>query len=76
MTMVDDADTLGEYHARQRANMAEGDAASAKSALWNTQSRLRNVRKRLERALGLLAAGDDSAARSEIQAALNELGRL
>lgn len=72
----DVAGNLAEYHARQRANMASDEAASAQYALSNVRNRIRTAKGRLEKALKLLDEGTTAAARGEIEAVLADLEKL
>lgn len=68
--------SLSEYHARQRAVAAEGEAARASASARDVRGALRDVEKRLRRVLEKLDEGDASEARAGIEAALEKLGRI
>lgn len=67
---------LGEYHARQRARMAEDQAQNAKASASSARRSLREIEKRLRAVLARLDDGEVSAARDEIEDALERLERV
>jgi len=77
MSAVDDVtDRTGEYHARQRANLAENAARATGRDLPDARSKVSRVRTHLETALELLDSDADPAVRKELAAALGVLAKL
>ena len=71
-----DTSSLSQYHERQRAVVAQNEAANLSSRISAANSKLREVEELLVRALAELDGEEVSSARSEIEEALSKLRRI